>query len=78
MLALHDLLGKGPLLGTIWRLAQARLPGIDDGVIEAEIILWRLRVHILIGAFVETHRVPSLPPQAVRPFPVGIAAKVGL
>src|SRR5262249_34853582 len=78
VITLHDFLGNGPLLGTIRGLAQGSSQYIDDGVVEAEIILWRLRVHILIGAFVETHRVPGLAaPGSAVPFAVGIATKVG-
>jgi len=76
MLAPHDLLGKGPLLGTIWRLAQRGCQGIDDGVIEAEIFLATSSAYT-DSAFVETHRVPVCPPRPCRPISVGIAAKVG-
>src|SRR5262249_11867096 len=78
VITFHDFPGNGPLLGTIRGLAQGGGQCIDDRVVEAEIILWRLRVHILIGAFVETHRVPGLAaPGSAVPFAVSIAAKVG-
>ena len=75
---LNDFLRDDPLLGTIQALPQRGCQLIDDGVSDVEIVLRRLRGHVLIGTLVEAHGVPGLePPSGAVPFALGIKAKVG-
>src|SRR6267142_1372949 len=77
-LALDDLLGQIALLGLVGRLPDLRRQLIDDWVVDAEEVLRRLRMHVLIGPLVEADRVPGLEaPGHPVPLAVDVAAVVG-
>src|SRR2546426_4988280 len=73
-----DLLGDRPLLATIGAPAQLGRQLVDGGIVDAEEVLRRLRVHVLVRPLVQTDRVAGLePPGHPVPLAVDVAPVVG-
>src|SRR5688572_5314689 len=60
VLPIDDLLGDRALLGAIGRLPELGRQLVDHGILDAEEVLGRLRVHVVIRPLVQADRVTGL------------------